>query len=103
MKHIDNRVDGLTQDYKGLVESNQGIINKLLEDKLYKEPPRAQQMQGAEPIRMKRPNWNKIRTDYEIQQKKKFWESRIKEVEERDKQGSVGAGSQTPSSTDNKE
>jgi len=96
LSHLEARVESLSRDYKELIDKNQVIIDRLLEDKLHKDLPRAQaDSKDTEPIRMKRPSWNKIRTDYELQQKKKFWENRIKEVEEKDKSGSGGEGSST--------
>jgi hypothetical protein len=103
LRHIDNRVEALTSDYKELVGKNQTIIDKLLEDKLYKEPPRAAEPSAMEPMNLRRPNWGKIRTDYEQRKKKEFWEDRIKEIEERDKRASGGEGTQTSGITESKE
>jgi hypothetical protein len=69
------------------IAGNQDLLNKLVSDKLAPSAsvPDAQ-TERIEPVQTRKPQWNKIRAEYEAKKRHEYWASRIAEVEERDRE-----------------
>lgn len=70
-----------------IIDSNQKLLEKLVDDKIDKPAPvvvPGDASKRMEPIQTRRPQWGKIRSDYEAKQRQKYWQDKIDEVEAAD-------------------
>jgi hypothetical protein len=75
-KNSDIMVD-LIKKQEAIVDNTLGLKSSVM----IPVPPA--EAVGQQPLR--RPNWNRIRMDYEAKKRNEFWQSRIEEVEAMDK------------------
>lgn len=72
-----------------LINSNQELLNKLISPAIVPKEE-ATSSPHMEPLPIRKPQWGKIRAQYEAKKRNEYWQSKIAEIEEKDKKNAEG-------------